>query len=149
MMHTILILADCQQPLIWWTSRIRRWARLIILSDLLQSGLEDRAFYTEIAALIRSKGIDLFIGIGPALMKHRALFPDSCLFFTDTGEFLKRMDRTLFRERTILIKGSRKFGFERITAELQLKTHQSLLEIDLNAMVHNLNFFRSLLNEWS
>ena len=57
------------------------------------------------------------------------------------------MDRTLYHEKIILIKGSRHFGFERVTQELQLKTHQTRLETDLNAMVHNLNHFRSLLNE--
>ena len=121
--------------------------KVIILSDLLQSGMEDQALYTEIAAMLNRKGIDLFIGIGPALMQHRALFPDTALFFIDTREFMRRMDRTRFRDRTILIKGSRKFGFEQITAELQLKTHQTLLEIDLNAMAQNLSFFRSLLKD--
>ncbi len=90
----------------------KRNGKVIILSDLLQSGLADQALYTEIAALISRKGIDLFIGIGPAIMQHRALFPDTALFYKDTPEFLRRMDRTLFRDRVILIKGSRKFGFE-------------------------------------
>ena len=57
------------------------------------------------------------------------------------------MDRTRFRDAMLLVKGSRKFGFERIAAELQLKTHQTLLEIDLDAMVSNLNHFSSLLKE--
>lgn len=125
----------------------KRNGRVVILSDLLQSGMEDNSLYTEIAGLLLQKEITLFIGIGPALMQHRALFADNSLFFRDTDEFLKRMDRTLFVERIILIKGSRMFGFERITAELQLKTHQTRLEIDLNAMVHNLNYYRSLLND--
>ena len=124
-----------------------RTGRVVILSDLLQSGQEDRALYTEIAALLKRKKVDLFIGIGPALSDHRALFPVSSLFYRDTENFLKRMDRTLFHEKIILIKGSRLFGFERVTQELQLKTHQTRLETDLNAMVHNLNHFRSLLNE--
>jgi len=121
--------------------------RVLILSDLLQSGLEDRALYSEIAVLLKRKEIDLFIGIGPALSENKGLFPDTSHFYQDTEEFLKRMDRTLFHEKIILIKGSRKFGFERITRELQLKTHQTRLETDLNAMVYNLNYFRSLLNE--
>jgi len=124
-----------------------RTGRVVILSDLLQSGQEDRALYTEIASLLKRKEVDLFIGIGPALSDHRALFPVSSLFYKDTEAFLKRMDRTLFHEKIILIKGSRLFGFERVTQELQLKTHQTRLETDLNAMVHNLNHFRSLLNE--
>jgi alanine racemase len=124
-----------------------RTGRVVILSDLLQSGMEDRALYSEIAALLKRKEVDLFIGIGPALSEHRALFPSSSLFYRDTEAFLKRMDRTLFHEKIILIKGSRLFGFERIAQELQLKTHQTRLETDLNAMVYNLNLFRSLLND--
>jgi alanine racemase len=56
------------------------------------------------------------------------------------------MDRTLFKDCVVLVKGSRKFGFERITQELQLKSHQTRLEIDMNALVHNLNHFRSMLH---
>ena len=124
-----------------------RKGRVVILSDLLQSGLEDRALYSEIAELLKRKKINQFIGVGPALSENRALFPRTSLFYRDTEAFLKRMDRTLFQEKTILIKGSRLFGFEQITRELQLKTHQTRLETDLNAMVHNLNHFRSLLSE--
>jgi len=120
--------------------------RAVILSDLLQSGREDQSLYAEIAGMLQQKEIRLFIGIGPALMQHRALFLENSLFFKDTDEFLKRMDQTLFVEKIVLIKGSRLFGFERITADLQLKSHQTRLEIDLNAMVHNLNYYRSLLN---
>jgi len=121
--------------------------RVVILSDLLQSGMEDQALYSEIASLLRSKEIDQFIGIGPALSGQRKLFPAASLFYPDTEEFLVRMNRGIFTGKTILIKGSRRFGFERITRELQLKTHQTRLETDLNAMVHNLNYFRSLLNQ--
>jgi alanine racemase len=124
-----------------------RKGRVVILSDLLQSGMEDQALYTEIAALLNNREINQFIGIGPALSENRALFPESSLFYRDTESFLKRMDRTLFQGKTILIKGSRLFGFERVTRELQLQTHQTRLETDLNVMVHNLNLYRSLLNE--
>ncbi len=121
--------------------------RVLILSDLLQSGLEDRVLYSGIASLLSNKKIDLFIGIGPALFEQKSLFLPSSLFYPNTEEFLKGMDRTLFNGKIILIKGSRKFGFERIARELQLKTHQTRLETDLNAMVFNLNYFRSLLKD--
>ena len=125
----------------------KKKGKLLIFSDLLQSGMEEKKLYGEVATLIGQKGIDHFIGIGPALMQHRKSFSRESRFFLDTGEFLRRMDKTLFRDKIVLIKGSRKFEFELITRELQLKTHQTLLEIDLNAMVHNLNTFRSLLKE--
>jgi len=132
-----LDLMDQQEP---------KKGRMVILSDLLQSGKEEGKLYKEIAGLLRDKEVDQFVGIGPALCKQGALFPRSALFYGSTLEFLKGMDRTLIRDRIVLIKGSRNFGFERITQELQLKTHQTRLEIDLNALVHNLNHFRSLLN---
>ena len=124
-----------------------RQGRVVILSDLLQSGMEEQELYSEIAELLKQKKIDLFIGIGRALSENRKLFPLSSLFYQDTESFLKRMDRTLFHEKTVLVKGSRLFGFERITRELQLKTHQTRLETDLNAMIFNLNYYRSLLKE--
>lgn len=121
--------------------------RVLILSDLFQSGMEEEALYKEISFLAAQKGVSSIIGIGPAMMRQRKLFPAGSMFFSGTEEFLKRLDRTRFREQSVLIKGSRKFGFERITSELQLKTHQTLLEIDLDAMVSNLNLFRSKLGE--
>lgn len=121
--------------------------RMVILSDLLQSGMEEKDLYEEIARLLQGKDVDQFVGIGPALCRQGALFPGSALFYDNTLDFLKGMDRTLFKDRIVLIKGSRKFGFERITQELQLKTHQTRLETDLNALAHNLNYFRSLLDE--
>lgn len=121
--------------------------RMVILSDVLQSGKEERELYTEIARLLQDKDVNGFVGIGPALGRQRALFPESAMFYGDTLEFLNGMDRTLFRDRIVLIKGSRNFGFERITRELQLKSHQTRLEIDLNALVENLNYFRSLLHQ--
>ena len=121
--------------------------KYLILSDLFQSGMEEEDLYREISSLGEKRGISLFVGIGPAMIRQRKLFPPSSLFYSDTEEFLKRMDRTRFRDALVLIKGSRRFGFERIAAELQLKTHQTLLEIDLDAMVSNLNHFRSLLQK--
>jgi alanine racemase len=121
--------------------------KVLILSDLFQSGKKEEELYSEIAALLETKQIDDFIGIGKALSRNRSLFPLSSLFYPDTESYIKLMDRTLFQEKTVLIKGSRPFGFERITRELQLKTHQTRLETDLNAMVHNLTYFRSLLGE--
>lgn len=121
--------------------------RVVILSDLLQSGREHRELYGEVAGMMRERGIARFIGIGPALMQQRDLFPQDALFFHDTSDFLNRADRSLFRNGVVLIKGSRRFGFERIASELQLKVHQTVLEIDLNAMAGNLNAYRSRLGE--
>ncbi len=126
-------------------SRSKGVSRTVILSDLLQTGLPNRELYPLVARLIREKHIDRFIGIGPALMEHASLFGDKAQFFYSTREFLSALPSFQFREEAILLKGSRIFAFEQIAERLELKKHATLMEINLNALVHNLNAYRSLL----
>jgi alanine racemase len=119
--------------------------RTLILSDILQSGRSDEDLYSEVATMLMEKEVGRFIGIGPSLMKMRELFPANSLFFPDTESFLRSTAMLSIRNEAVLIKGARKFGFERISRELQFRTHQTLLEINMNAMVQNLNFYRGLL----
>ena len=119
--------------------------RTLILSDILQSGRTDEDLYAEVATMIAEKEVSRFIGIGPSIMKMQSLFPDTSLFFENTAAFLRASGMLSFRDEAILVKGARKFGFEKISRELQFRTHQTVMEINLNAMVQNLNFYRSLL----
>ncbi|MDP4273326.1 MAG: bifunctional UDP-N-acetylmuramoyl-tripeptide:D-alanyl-D-alanine ligase/alanine racemase [Bacteroidota bacterium] len=117
----------------------------LILSDILQSGREERELYAEVSELLRMKKISRFIGIGKALSKNQDLFKMDKEFFEDTHEFLLHFANDHFKDEAILLKGSRSFEFERISHVLEQKAHRTALEINLNAMVHNLNYFRSKL----
>lgn len=118
--------------------------KTLILSDILQSGKPEEQLYREVANLVRSKGISRFIGIGPSLSRYASLFPSSeC--YGSTEEFMQRFSGSRFINEAILFKGARKFMFERVVDALELKTHATRLEINLNAMVDNLNYYRSLL----
>jgi alanine racemase len=117
--------------------------KTLILSDIMQSGKEEDTLYAEVSALIKQKGISRFIGIGPALMRTRRHFPANAMFYLNTAEFLSVPDAQEFRNEAILIKGSRAFRFEKITRRLQQKNHRTVLEIDLNALIQNLNVYRS------
>ncbi len=117
--------------------------KTLILSDIMQSGKEEDTLYAEVSGLIKRKGISRFIGIGPALMRTYRHFPAGAVFYLNTAEFLSVLDTQDFRNEAILIKGSRSFRFEKITRRLQQKNHRTLLEIDLNALIHNLNVYRS------
>jgi alanine racemase len=117
--------------------------KTLILSDILQSGKEEDILYAEVSALLKRKGVSRFIGIGPALMRMRRQFPASAQFYLSTAEFLSDIAAHDFRNEAILIKGSRSFRFEKITSRLQQKNHRTILEIDLNALIHNLNIYRS------
>lgn len=118
--------------------------RVLILSDILQNGQSPEALYSEVANLLTVKGVNHFVGVGPEISRFANLFPKASLFFATTEEFIQWYTRSTYKNAAILLKGSRPFRFERISALLEQKTHHTILEINLNALVNNLNYFRSL-----
>jgi len=118
----------------------------IILSDFLQTRRSPEELYREVAGIITSRSIDRIIGIGEGISGFQELFPMQKAFYPSTDAFLTRMPLSSFRDETILLKGARIFGFERISQALQQKAHETVLEINLDALVHNLNYFRAKLN---
>ncbi|TKB97868.1 bifunctional UDP-N-acetylmuramoyl-tripeptide:D-alanyl-D-alanine ligase/alanine racemase [Pedobacter cryophilus] len=119
--------------------------KTLILSDIHQSGIPAVQLYQKVAQLVENKGIDKFIGIGEDLQKHQGNFKMNKWFFKDTDDFLERFDKQIFKNETILLKGARHFEFERISKILTQKVHDTVLEINLNALVHNLNHYKSKL----
>ncbi|UOQ75727.1 bifunctional UDP-N-acetylmuramoyl-tripeptide:D-alanyl-D-alanine ligase/alanine racemase [Hymenobacter sp. 5516J-16] len=121
----------------------RRGRRTLILSDVLESGLGGAELYARAAALLPAHGVDRLVGIGPDISQHRAVFQGlSTAFYPDTEAFLLEFQPEQFRRETILVKGARRYGFERIVAAFQQKIHGTVLEVNLDALVHNLNFYR-------
>lgn len=119
--------------------------KTVILSDILQSGKNENVLYKEVDALLKAKGIQSLIGIGPAISRQENCFSMQKKFFNSTDEFLRDFSPSEFRDETILLKGARLFGFEKISKVLQQKAHETVLEINLNSLVHNLNYYRSRL----
>ena len=120
--------------------------KVVILSDVYQSGMPDEALYSEVAAMLEFREVDLICGVGPGISGQQALFAPGSMFFAHTAAFLEQFDPAWFEHAAVLIKGARKFRFEEITQRLQLQVHKTVLEININEMVHNLNHFRSLLD---
>ena len=121
--------------------------KVIVLSDILQSGQNEVDLYTEVASLLEKKDVDSVIGIGPALKKQSDKFKIPGSFFENTSEFLVTYPFSNFSNQTVLLKGARVFEFEQISRILQQKVHETVLEINLDALIHNLNYFRSKLAE--
>jgi len=119
--------------------------RMLILSDILQSGQSPELLYTEVARLITDKRVDKLIGIGKNISEFSNLFKVEKEFYQGTNDFLDSFSRRQISNTAILLKGSRTFHFERISAVLERKAHRTVMEINLNALEHNLNYFRSLL----
>ena len=117
--------------------------KTLILSDILQSGYSNESLYKEVSELIDKKGISRLIGIGEGISEQAGLFHVEKSFYPSTQDFLSNFNNALFRDETILLKGARIFGFEAISKVIQQKAHETVLEINLNSIVHNLNYFRS------
>lgn len=121
--------------------------RTLILSDILQSGKDDYQLYSEVAQLIKGKGLSRLIGIGESISKMKNVFLNlETSFYNSTSDFLSDYHPGLFHNETILLKGARVFSFEKISKAIQQKAHETVLEINLNALIHNLNFIKSRLN---
>lgn len=120
--------------------------RTLILSDIYQSGEPLQSLYTKVSELAKSRGIQKFIGIGSELITNASLINiQEKYFFSDVDEFVKSKILASLNNEVILIKGSRSFGFDYITELLEQKVHETILEVDLNAVVDNLNYYRSLM----
>ncbi|MFZ4456639.1 MAG: bifunctional UDP-N-acetylmuramoyl-tripeptide:D-alanyl-D-alanine ligase/alanine racemase [Bacteroidales bacterium] len=120
-------------------------SRTLILSDLQQTGKNAKTLYREIANLIKQKGVQRLIGIGENISDFASLFEVSKSFYPNTEAFLSSRESLDFQREIILVKGAREFHFEQISDLLQLKVHETILEVNLDAIVHNLNFYRNKL----
>ncbi len=117
----------------------------VILSDILQSGEDESQLYKKVAQLLKQNHISEVIGIGKNISVHKHLF-EHIETYENTAEFLKNFDSSHFSNQTILVKGARSFHLEEIVSLLEEKTHQTVLEINLNAITHNLNYYKTKLN---
>ncbi|MCW3123962.1 MAG: alanine racemase, partial [Flavipsychrobacter sp.] len=122
----------------------------VIMSDMLQIGKRDLDLYEEVAASVARRNIQRFIGIGPALYKNKASFRKykklRSIFFKSTEDLLKNFHLLTFDKEAILLKGARVFAFEKIGLLLEQQVHQTVMSIDLSALTHNLNVFRSVVS---
>lgn len=119
--------------------------KVVILSDILQSELKEEDLYENIAHLLRNKGVTSLIGIGEAMLRQQNKFDINKIFYKDTKDFLTNHKIEDFHNQMILLKGARDFSFEKISRLLEEKAHESILEINLDSLVKNMNYYRSKL----
>jgi alanine racemase len=120
--------------------------RTLILSDIFQTGTSPETLYAQVSELAVKRGITKFIGIGPEISAQadKIQIADKA-FFVSVPHFLSSDAFVNLRNELVLLKGARPFGFDQITEQLEQKVHETILEVNLNAVVDNLNYFRSFL----
>lgn len=123
--------------------------KTVILSDILQSGRNEKELYKEVAQALSQRGVTRLIGIGDKMVLHQDIFRLASIpelaFYPSVEAFKLEFHQLNFRDEAILLKGARVFEFEQIDRLLEQKVHQTVLEIDLNALAHNLKQYQQLL----
>ncbi len=119
--------------------------QIVILSDILQSGMESGELYAKVAEMVNSRKPQLFIGVGKEIGDNAECFKVNSKFFKTTEELTESGELDDLNGDTVLLKGARKFGFERIYDLLTKKVHETTLNVNLGAIVENLNHYRSFM----
>lgn len=116
-------------------------SKILIISDLLQQGLPEK-IYSEVGELVQSYGLDQIIGVGSEVKRLEILFPEKAKTYASTEQLLQQLDPENFQNDLLLITGARSFAFEKVVNRLQQRIHGTTLEINLNALTHNFNFYK-------
>ena len=120
--------------------------KTLILSDILQSGVLPKTLYKRVAEMIEQSGVQRLIGIGKDILANAEFFNlQDKSFYASTEEFLKNVTVESFKNELILLKGARRFHFEKINTLLEERIHETRIEVDLDAVVNNFNFYKSKL----
>lgn len=118
--------------------------KTLIISDILQTGLLPKSLYKHVAELVQQSGIEKLIGIGHDICENSEVFTvREKHFFRSTEDFIRSNTWKEFENELILLKGARRYHFEQINELLEQRIHETVLEVDLDALVHNFNFYKS------
>ncbi|MEQ8573062.1 MAG: alanine racemase, partial [Fulvivirga sp.] len=138
-------LGGLQRAIEFLIAQQQKSRKVVILSDILQSGLPDEVLYNQVFEKLQAAHVELVIGIGSDISGYQSLCKQPAYFYNSADEFLDQMGQLDLNESVILIKGARVFGLERVVKSLEEKIHGTVLKINLDALTNNLNFYRSKL----
>lgn len=118
---------------------------VLIVSDLEQTGLDNDSLYQRVAEMIQTRDVDVLIGIGPAISAAHSMFDIEKHFFLTTDDLLDSGLLDTMHNNVVLLKGARRFGFDQIAEQLELKVHETVLEVNLGALADNVRYYRSFM----
>lgn len=119
--------------------------RTLILSDIFQTGIPAEELYAKVADMLKSRGVERLIGVGPAISAAHTLFSLKKSFYPTSEALLESGELDTIHDEIILLKGARNFGFEQIAKALSLRVHETTLDVNLEAIAENLHFYRSFM----
>jgi len=117
----------------------------LVLTDIIGVRSNSKELYDEVSELVNEQKFDSIFLIGEEISKFSELFNARIYTFINTQEVIDSKHLTELENQIILLKGARKFGIERLKDILELRKHDTVLEINLNAILHNISYHQSLL----
>lgn len=122
--------------------------KVLVISDMYQSGLSENVLFQEMLSLIRPQKIKRLITVGESLYHQNIDLGQTKVFqFSDTSSLLESGILESIQKSLVLVKGARAFSFENIVEKLIKRIHGTVLEINLDAITHNLNFYRNIIGK--
>ena len=119
--------------------------RTLVLSDILQTGLSPQQLYGQVAQMVAHRGVDFLIGVGAEISQWQHLIDTAGVYFSSSEELLRSGVLSRLHDEVVLFKGARRFGFERLLESLALQVHETTLEVNLAALIKNVNYYRSFM----
>lgn len=117
----------------------------LVLTDIVGVSTNSQELYEEVSELVNEQHFDSVFLIGDEISKYSELFKSKTYTFIDTKELIESKHLSEIENQIILLKGARKFEIEKLKDILELRKHDTVLEINLNAILHNINYHKSLL----
>ena len=115
---------------------------IVILSDIVQSGWSEEKLHEKINQLLVNKKTERIFGVGRSFQRNQSAYQIKGEFYPDVNGMLNSLKPNEYSGVMILIKGAREFRFEQIVNVFKEKSHETVLEVDLSAIAHNMHFFK-------
>ena len=118
--------------------------KALILTDFVEGKNADQ-LYQEVASLTNEQNFNSVFLIGDEITKLERLFEATTFTFNNTTELIDSVNLHQIEDHLILLKGARKFEIEKVKSYLELQKHDTVLEVNLNSILHNINVHKALL----
>lgn len=136
---------DSLKTALQFLNEYKKSKKSLVLTDIVGVNSNSKELYEEVSELVNEQKFDSVFLIGDEISNYSDLFKSKTFTFINTQELIESKHLTEIENQIILLKGARKFEIEKIKDLLELRKHDTVLEINLNALLHNINYHKSLL----
>ncbi|WP_185288408.1 bifunctional UDP-N-acetylmuramoyl-tripeptide:D-alanyl-D-alanine ligase/alanine racemase [Chryseobacterium lactis] len=136
---------DSLKTALQFLNEYNKSGKSLVLTDIVGVNANSKELYEEVSDLVNEQHFDSVFLIGDEISRFSELFKSKTYTFIDTKELIESKYLSEIENQIILLKGARKFEIEKLKDILELRKHDTVLEVNLNAILHNINYHKLLL----